>query len=439
MGSGETTPTLARVHRSILGRLGPAPVPAVLVDTPYGFQENADDLSGRTIDYFRDSVGNPIGVATLRSADVDAVGQATAAARIREARYVFSGPGSPSYALRHWRGSDVPRLIADKLARGGAVTFASAAALTLGVRTIPVYEIYKVGEPPHWLEGLDLLSALGLPVAVIPHYDNAEGGNHDTRFCYLGERRLATMERELPDGTFILGVDGHTALILDLDAGSATVTGHGGVTVRAGGRSVRFPGGSTVAIAALADAARAASAGEDAGSASASLAGLAVPGEGWGASGAGAGAGVGLASDAGAEARVGLDAGLADVVEHGEREFELGVEARDPGRCVRAILGLEEALAGWSRETGLFDDRENARAVLRSLVVRLGELAADGTRDPRDAVRPFVDALLLLRGRARVAGDWETADVVRDRLVASGVAVHDSPDGTSWELSPGGG
>ena len=54
---------------------------------------------------------------------------------------------------------------------------ASAAALTLGAVTIPVYEIYKVGEEPRWLEGLDLLGpATGLRAAVVPHYDNAEGG-----------------------------------------------------------------------------------------------------------------------------------------------------------------------------------------------------------------------------------------------------------------------
>ena len=89
----------------------------------------------------------------------------------------------------------------------------------LGRFTIPVYEVYKVGEAPRWLPGLDLLAPLGLPVAVVPHYDNAEGGNHDTRFCYMGERRLRVLEAELPDEVFILGVDGHTALVMDLDAG----------------------------------------------------------------------------------------------------------------------------------------------------------------------------------------------------------------------------
>src|ERR1035437_3823795 len=132
---------------------------------------------------------------------------------------------------------------------------ASAAAFTLGRLTVPVYEIYKVGEAPRWLEGLDLLTPLGLPVAVVPHYDNAGGGKHDTRFCYLGERGLRMLEAELPDDVFILGVDGHTALILDLDARSATVSGLGTVTVRKDGRSTVFPAGSELAMSDLVAAA----------------------------------------------------------------------------------------------------------------------------------------------------------------------------------------
>src|SRR5690606_30141052 len=46
-----------------------------------------------------------------------------------------------------------------------------------------------------------------LPVAVIPHYDNAEGGTHDTRYCYLGERRLSQLERQLPEEAAVLGID----------------------------------------------------------------------------------------------------------------------------------------------------------------------------------------------------------------------------------------
>src|SRR5215211_32215 len=262
MGSGETSPTMAKTHRELLARVGP---PAVLLDTPFGFQANADDLVAKTTEYFRVSVGADLGLASFRSADLDAVATGRAVARLREAHYVFSGPGSPSYALRQWAGSPIPGALADLLATGGCVTFASAAALTLGVATVPVYEIYKVGEEPSWLEGLDLLGPFDLRAAVIPHYDNAEGGTHDTRFCYLGEPRLARLEHELPAGTFVLGVDEHTALLLDLDARSATITGRAGVTVRCDGHSEVFPAGTTVAMDDLAAAASGTSAGSTTG------------------------------------------------------------------------------------------------------------------------------------------------------------------------------
>jgi cyanophycinase-like exopeptidase len=410
MGSGETTPTMAKVHRGVLDRLGKRPVPAVILDTPYGFQENARDITDRTVDYFRTTVGAPFSVASFRSADADALTRETALVRIRDARLVFTGPGSPSYALRQWAGSEIPRLLADKLARGGAVTMASAAALTLGRYTIPVYEIYKVGEAPRWLEGLDLLTPLGLPVAVVPHYDNAEGGNHDTRFCYLGERRLEKLEAELPAEVFILGVDGHTALVLDLATGSASVLGLGTVTVRKDGRSHVFPAGSEISIAELVAAAHgeAVTAGSEVGSEAAPPAGVAV-----------------LAAAASAP--------LRDEVARLEGIFSASLEECDAPAAVRAILALEETIQAWSHDTDQSDALATARSALRSAIVCLGEMAVQGA-DPADLVRPFVDALLAERVRSREARDWSTADSIRDRLLAAGIELHDTPDGTTWEL-----
>jgi len=428
MGSGETAPTMSRVHRSILERLGPTPVPAVLLDTPYGFQENADDISGRTMDYFRETVGNPIGVASLRTADADALTRATAAARIREARYVFAGPGSPSYALRQWTGTEIPRLMAEKLATGGAVVLASAAALTTGIVTIPVYEIYKVGDDPSWLPGLDLLAAAtGLRAAVVPHYDNNEGGTHDTRFCYMGQRRLVALERELPDDAFVLGVDSHTALILDLDERTATVAGAGGATVRVQGRSVVFPSGSAMPIDDLGVAARRLRSGSATGDAEEGRTGA-----------GGAAGGQASAPTEGAAARP-EEGGLAAGVAREERAFDEAVARRDVPAAVAAILALEETIVAWSRDTGDAGDFGHARSVLRSLVVRLGDLAVGGARDPREAVAPFVDALVALRLRARDAKDWATSDAIRDGLVAAGIEVRDTRDGTEWDLAVAGG
>src|SRR5687768_11494067 len=242
MGSGETSPTMIKPHRALLERAGPGG--AVFLDTPVGFQENAGEIAERVVEYFAQSVGTPITVASMRTS----FDTTSALDAVRRASYVFSGPGSPTYALAQWEQTAIPDLLREKLRTGGAVTFASAAALTLGCVTVPVYEIYKVGQPTHWLTGLDLLAETGLDAAVIPHFNNAEGGTHDTRFCYLGERRLVEMEANLPDGAFVLGVDEHTGAIIDLDARTMEVVGVGVVTIRDAGRVTTYSPGDIVGL-----------------------------------------------------------------------------------------------------------------------------------------------------------------------------------------------
>ena len=253
MGSGETSPTMVTIHRELASRLGSGRS-AILLDTPYAFQENAADISARAQAYFARSVGLKVSVISDADRPEPARPQARAGvAAIRSSDWVFAGPGSPSYALNRWRGNPVADAIRERIAAGTGITIiASAAAAAIGFVAVPVYEIYKVGADPHWLEGLDLFSLLGLKVAVIPHYDNAEGGTHDTRFCYLGERRLAVLERELPEDAAVLGVDEHTALIIDLATGQAEVSGRGGATVRRAGISTVLPAGTRIALADLA-------------------------------------------------------------------------------------------------------------------------------------------------------------------------------------------
>jgi hypothetical protein len=402
MGSGETSPTMVKTHRDLLARVGGSGS-AVLLDTPFGFQANADELCARAQGYFRESVGVALEVASFRSASsVGSVAYESMLARLRAAGYVFAGPGSPTYALAQWRESSVPDVLAAKLSAGGAVTFASAAALTLGVVTVPVYEIYKVGAAPVWVEGLDLLgSCAGVSAAVIPHYNNAEGGTHDTRFCYLGEERLSLLEASLPEGAFVLGIDEHTGLVLDLDAGTASVVGLGVVTVRSGGSSDELPAGSSLAISDL---------GPGAHHRPLSVTN-ALPG---------------------ASSR--QEASLIGEVAELEAAFAGALEARDMGAAVQAVLDLEQLLHAWSADTLQSDDLDRGRAALRSMVVRLGEVAVGGAVDPRSVVGPFVDVLLGARRSARADGRYADADAVRDALVGLGVEVRDTAGGTEWSL-----
>jgi len=256
MGSGETSPTMVTVHKALVAGMGGQPAEALLLQTPYAFQENCADISARARQYFARSVGLTVSVFPDDEPAASGAGPAEpAAARLaslRTAGWVFSGPGSPTYALARWDASGVSQALRDRVAAGhGLTVMASAAAATIGCATLPVYEIYKAGADPHWLGGLDLLGLLDLPVALIPHYNNTEGGTHDTRYCYLGERRLARMERELPAGAAVLGVDEHTAAVIDLAADTLAVTGRGTVTVRRAGQSTVLPAGTCLSLADL--------------------------------------------------------------------------------------------------------------------------------------------------------------------------------------------
>ena len=427
MGSGETAPTMVKIHRQVFAETaGHRQGPAVMLDTPFGFQMNADDLVRRTRQYFAESVGATVEVARWRRADEPVIDRERALALLHRASWAFAGPGSPTYALRQWQGTGVPQALLDVAAHGGTLVFGSAAACTLGTHAIPVYEIYKVGDEPRWEPGLDLLGGLtGLRAVVVPHFDNAEGGGHDTRYCYLGEQRLATLEAVLPDEVGVLGVDEHTALLVDVEARTARVAGNGVVTVRRRGRSLTFPAGVELTLDRL-DALLRGTAGD----------GPVSPTPGSGAPGSGAPDAAAPDLDAPGPATadpdsLGLQARLAT------ERFDAALAARDVDGCVAAVLDLEAAIVAWSTDTLQSADADRARRTLRALVVRLGELARDGASDPRDAVTPFVDALLELRGRARAAHDYAASDLVRDRRTAAGVEVRDTPDGAEWSLRPG--
>jgi cyanophycinase-like exopeptidase len=410
MGSGETTPTMVSVHADLLSRLGPRPVPAVLLDTPFGFQENAADISERTMAYFRDRVGFPISVASFRNREqATPLEYETMLARVAEARYVFAGPGSPSYALRQWSGTAVPDLLAAKLRDGGCVTLASAAAVGLGVCSLPVYEVYKVGEEPRWLNGLDLLGVTGLRAAVVPHYNNAEGGTHDTRYCYMGERRLRILEELLPEGVDILGVDEHTAAIFDIDAGTVSIRGRGGLTWRRKGISERFENGTTMPVSALA----------------AGLARHPAP----------ANAGVDTRSDREIPIPTGGVSPFLEEVTRQSDAADTALASRDVDGAVSAVLAIDAQIQEWAADTLASDEQDRARETLRRYVVRLGDLARNGAADPRDLVGPVVDRILDLRVQMRGAGEYALADKLRDALVDAGVEVHDTPAGSTWELA----
>ncbi|MGH8874873.1 MAG: hypothetical protein ACRDVM_06425, partial [Acidimicrobiia bacterium] len=117
MGSGELAPPMVGTHREALARAGDRG--AVMLDGPFGFQDNADQLCERIVEFFRVSLGVEMGVASLRRPDASALERERMLRAVQGAGLVFSGPGSPSYALRVWAATGLDELMRAKLAGDG--------------------------------------------------------------------------------------------------------------------------------------------------------------------------------------------------------------------------------------------------------------------------------------------------------------------------------
>ncbi|HLF77194.1 MAG TPA: hypothetical protein VJB57_06835 [Dehalococcoidia bacterium] len=247
VGAGEMMAAMSGIHRAALARLSGSPKP-VFLDTAAGFETNVDAIVEKAVEYYSHHLQTVLGVARYRHREKSTPAEvASAVAAIREANMVFAGPGSPTYAIKQWRQSPVWEEVERRFEDGADVFFASAASISLGSHALPVYEIYKAGEDPFWMDGLDLLGRFGIHVAIVPHFDDASGGeNYDTRFCYLGAKRFDLMQELLPPEIAILGVDAYTAVCFDPATGEATVSGQGGITLIGDGEQRRFESGQRV-------------------------------------------------------------------------------------------------------------------------------------------------------------------------------------------------
>jgi peptidase E len=409
MGSGELTSTMVEVHKNLLSRLMVAPR-AVFLDTPAGFQLNVNQLSERAEDYFRKRVGTDMQTASLRSKDVPPPEAEEAYQVLRGAGYVLVGPGSPTYAVQQWRETPVPEILQERIRSGGCLVAASAAALTVGRFTLPVYEIYKVGSELYWEEGLDILGRFGFDLVVIPHWNNAEGGTHDTRFCYMGESRFDKLTAMLPADTAVIGLDEHTACLIDLAADEARVAGIGRVFLRRAGREVRFAKGDRFPLEVLRTPLT-----EDAGK-----------------SGFGPNRPAGAA---GQKPKAPAADSFWDRIHGLEVDFHAGLERHDGASGSQALLELDRLIWEAQQAKESPEDISQAREILRELIVYLGQHGKVGPADVARKMAPLVEALLARREDLRREELWNQADEVRAVLQAAGVDVTDTAQGPSWDLT----
>jgi hypothetical protein len=254
-GSGETSASGRRIFDWLLSRL-PSPVRLAILETPAGFELNSAQVAGRIGEFLCHHLQNyqpQVTVVPARKRGTPFSPDAPeVSALIPGADAIFLGPGSPTYAVRQLQDSLAWHTTIACHRLGSALVLASAAAIAASAYALPVYEIYKVGEDPHWRGGLDLLGPYGLSVVFVPHWNNQDGGDDlDTSRCYMGKARFDLLLDMLPSGVTVVGIDEHTALVMDLAAETCQIVGKDGVTQLRAGSAKRYRRGTTFAIGEL--------------------------------------------------------------------------------------------------------------------------------------------------------------------------------------------
>ncbi len=255
LGSGETSLAGGRIFES-LARALPQPLEIAILETPAGFELNANLVAGRVADFLAKRLQNyapKITVVPARKRGTPFSPDDPEIVRpLLTANLIFLGPGSPTYAVRQLKDSLAWDVLRARHRLGATLVFASAATIAVGAWALPVYEIFKVGEDVHKKPGLNLFADFGLNLNFIPHWNNAEGGaDLDTSRCFIGRERFDAWCASLPEGSVVLGLDEHTGLLFDFEKGECLVSGVSSVSIVRQCEAQLYPADSVFPISAL--------------------------------------------------------------------------------------------------------------------------------------------------------------------------------------------
>lgn len=255
-GSGESLPGSGKTHERVAQALAQPRI--AILETPAGFEPNSAQVAGKIGGFLQKRLQNYSPQIELiparKKGTTCSPDNADIVRPILHANWLLLGPGSPTYAARQLRDSLAWHMAVARQRLGAALMLASSAVLAVSAQTMPVYEIYKVGADLHWQDGLNFFGDYGLTLNIIPHWNNSDGGAElDTSRCYLGQTRFDALRQMLPDDHTFLGLDEHTALVIDPATESCQVMGNGRIVILRGQQRQEYSSGDTFHPAVLGD------------------------------------------------------------------------------------------------------------------------------------------------------------------------------------------
>ena len=235
LGSGETSLAGGRIFEALVRDLK-EPLRIALMETPAGFELNSTQVVGRVGEFMASRLQNYKPVIDIVPARKKGSAFSPDDPEILKpllyANLIFLGPGSPTYAIRQLKDTLAWDMIRARHRLGATLVFASAATISVGAHALPVYEVYKVGQDMHMVDGLDFFRDFGLHLSFVPHWNNADGGvDLDTSRCFVGMDRFADWCGMVPVENTTVGLDEHTGILLDFEKGVCEVSGVSSVSL----------------------------------------------------------------------------------------------------------------------------------------------------------------------------------------------------------------
>jgi hypothetical protein len=235
LGSGETSLAGGRIFESLVRDIHD-PLRIALMETPAGFELNSAQVVGRVGEFMGSRLQNYKPVVDIiparKKASAFDPNDPEVVKPLLYANMIFMGPGSPTYAIRQLKDTLAWDVIRARHRLGATLIFASAATISVGAHALPVYEVYKVGQDIHVVDGLNFFDDFGLHLSFIPHWNNADGGvDLDTSRCFVGMDRFAEWCALVPIENTTVGLDEHTGIILDLERRTCEVSGVSSVSL----------------------------------------------------------------------------------------------------------------------------------------------------------------------------------------------------------------
>lgn len=227
VGAGEFLDTMTAIDRQLLDRAGGSRV-AILPTASAPDGEGVPDRWLRMgVDHFTRLGAQAEGLPVLDRSDAD---DEDFAARVAASNLVYFSGGKPDYLYATLADTKVWAAVQAVLNRGGVVAGCSAGAMIMG-GYVPGFTA-RLGVPTisRWQPAFGLIPQ----AVVVPHYNE------------FPEVMVNLMFGRRPAGTFVIGVDAHTALI-GLN-GQWQAAGAGRITVRRGREVKRYTAGQAVEL-----------------------------------------------------------------------------------------------------------------------------------------------------------------------------------------------